>query len=437
MTYSVQIRIMNANLHNRRGTVEPQHSDHEIAAGQRYIPRSIEPILQRACREFPVVVLTGPRQSGKTTVLRRVLGASHDYVTLETPDARAAAASDPRGFLDGAGRPLVIDEVQNAPQLLEYIKERVDVARDRPGQYVLSGSQNLLLLSQVSESLAGMALPLRLLPLSLRELDGSPQRPLAWEVGRGDQGHATTLPQTWSRIVRGCYPELAAQPDRDSTWWHAAYVETYLERDVRTVRQVGDLVQFQAFMRGLAARNGTLLNLSALGRDLGLTDNTVKAWLSVLEASQQIVLLRPYFANIGRRLVKTPKVYFLDTGTVCYLVGLSDVAHASRGPMAGTLMESLVLGELVKTYRNRGVQPRISFWRTARGEEVDFVVETADGLVPLEVKTSTTPLPRMATGIRTMRAVLRGEAQPGYVVHPGDSRLPLGGGDRALPLMSL
>jgi len=428
--------------------METQHSDREVAAGQRYITRSIEPTLQRACREFPVVVLTGPRQSGRTTVLRRVLGATHGYVTLETPDARAAAASDPRGFLDGAGRPLVIDEMHNAPQLLEYIKERVDVARDRPGQYVLSGSQNLLLLSQVSESLAGMALPLRLLPLSLRELEGAPQRPLAWEVGHDDEEPperagepeavpAAALPQTWSRILRGGYPELAAQPDRDPGWWHAAYVETYLERDVRTVRQVGDLVQFQAFMRALAARNGTLLNLSELGRDLGLTDNTVKAWLSVLEASQQVVLLRPYYANIGRRLVKTPKVYFLDTGTVCYLVGLGDAAHASRGPMAGTLLESLVLGELVKTYRNRGVQPRISFWRTGRGEEVDFVVETADGLVPLEVKTSATPLPRMAAGMRAMRAALGGGARPGYVVHPGDSRLPLGEGDRALPLAML
>jgi len=215
-------------------------------------------------------------------------------------------------------------------------------------------------------------------------------------------------------------------------------VQTYLERDVRTLRQVGDLTQFQLFLRALAARSGQLLNLSDLGRDLGVATNTAKAWLAVLEATHQVIVLRPYFANIGKRLVKTPKVYLADTGTLCHLVGLRDPGHAAAGPMSGALFETAVLGEIVRTLAHRGEEPRVYFWRTSAGDEVDILVETADStLVPVEVKVSSTPRPEMARGIRALRDALGERVAGGYVVHAGDARLPLGSGTMALPFGEL
>ena len=225
------------------------------------------------------------------------------------------------------------------------------------------------------------------------------------------------------------YPELVAHPRRDAHLWQASYVQTYLERDLRTVRQVGSLSQFQDFLRILAARSGQLLNLSDVSRDLGLAVNTAKAWLSVLEATYQVIVLRPYFANIAKRLVKTPKVYFTDVGTLCYLAGLKDPEHAASGPMGGALMETAVLSEIIKALTHRGIQPQVSFWRTLAGTEVDFVVETAEGLVPIEVKLSATPRPAMASSIKRFRADLADRALPGYVVH----RVLLGPGDVVLP----
>ena len=408
------------------------------AATTRYIERSLEPVLKQAAREFPVVVLTGPRQSGKTTLLKHLFDGRYAYVSLEPPDVRASAVSDPRGFLDMYPPPAIFDEVQYAPELLPYVKERVDAHRDKAGQYLLTGSQNLLLLERVSESLAGRAAILRLLPLSFREIAGAPLAPFPWESGPAHAKRSTlSTRDLWENLLRGGYPEPVANPRRDISLWHASYAQTYLERDVRSLRQIGDLTQFQSLLRALAARNAQLLSLTDLSRELGITVNTVKAWLSVLEATFQIIVMRPYFANIGKRLVKTPKVYFADTGTLCYLAGLKTAEHAAAGPMGGSILETAVVSEIFKSYWNRGVEPPVWFWRTSTGTEVDVVVESEGRLVPVEVKLSATPVPGMARGIETFRRDLGDRAAKGYVVHPGDVWLPLGPDATALPLADL
>lgn len=402
-----------------------------------FIPRSLGTVLRKAADEFPAVVLVGPRQSGKTTLLRNIFGSQYQIISLEPPDVRLAAQSDPRGFLNLYPAPIVFDEIQYAPGLLPYIKEKIDANRSKAGQFILTGSQNLLLMSQVTESLAGRAAVLKLMPLTLREINRMSEKNLPWEISQSSIPPVSTLGEVWGKILRGSYPELSINPTRDAHLWQASYIQTYLERDVRNLRNLGDLTQFQVFLRALAARSAQILNLSELARDVGVAVNTAKDWISILEASFQIFILRPYYVNIGKRLIKAPKVYFVDTGLLCYLVGLRDVSHAAAGPMGGTLFENLVVSDLYKTYLHRGEEPALYYWRTVAGSEVDLVIDTQSGLIPIEIKLSETPRPEMAKEIRAFQQDFKEKNLPGYVIYPGNMVLPLGQGVSSLPLSNL
>ena len=402
-----------------------------------YIDRSLEPVVRKAAREYSAVVLTGPMQSGKTTLLRHLFRETHRYVSLEPPDVRAAATDDPRSFLELNLPPVILDEVEYVPGLMPYIKERIDKSMGKTGQYLLTGYRNLLLSENITESLGRRAAILQLLPLSYREIAKTPQANFPWETGARSGRHNFVFRDLWESFLKGGYPEIAANPRRDAACWHASYVQTWLERDLRSLRQIGDLTQFHRFLRALAARSAQLLNITDLARDLGLAVNTVKAWISVLEATCQIFILRPYFRNVGKRLVKTPKVYFADVGTLCYLVGLKDAEHAMSGPMGSAIFETAVVGEIMRRLSGRGERPHLYFWRTSTGVEVDLIVETAGKLIPIEIKMSATPDRSMARNIVSLRKDLYGRSEKGFVVHPGDVTLTLVPDAVALPFADL
>jgi len=286
----------------------------------------------------------------------------------------------------------------------------------------------------VTESLAGRAAILKLLPLSRWELSKTPTRSLPWENPSSTALPTQSSEELWMQILRGFYPEIASDPGRDARLWQASYVQTYLERDLRNLRSIGNLTHFQIFLRALAARSAQILNLSQLARDVAVSVNTAKDWLSILEASFQIFILRPYYANIGKRLIKSPKVYFTDTGLLCYLVGLRDIEHAMAGPMGGAIFENFVVAELLKIFLHRGEEPNLYFWRTAEGSEVDVVVDTQGQLIPIEIKQSETPHARMAKEIASSQQTFKSKAGKGYVLYPGSLVLPLEKDVTAFPL---
>lgn len=334
------------------------------------IPRTAHATLLALSRLYPIVAMTGPRQSGKTTLVRAAF-AEKPYASLEEPDVREYASEDPRGFLaqfpDGA----VLDEVQRTPAILSYLQGIVDTDR-RPGLFILTGSQQFGLLSGVTQSLAGRVGLLQLLPFSLDELSAARPPPSLEDLLFGG-----LYPPVWDR---GVPPHV----------WYADYTATYLERDVRQMVNVRDLAAFQRLLRMCATRTGQAVNLSALASDCGITHGTASAWLSVLEASHLVLRLPPHFRNLGKRLVKTPKLYFLDTGLAAWLAGVRSAADLRYGPLRGPLFETWVVAEAVKRIKHRLLPLQAYFWRDSGGNEIDLLVERGARLIPLECKAGAT-----------------------------------------------
>ncbi|MEA3420880.1 MAG: ATP-binding protein [Acidobacteriota bacterium] len=361
------------------------------------IPRTLESTVKRAMKTFPAVLITGPRQSGKTTLLTERFSGSHRFISLENPDIRARVLDDPIGFLKENPPPVILDEIQYCPEFLHYVKSAIDDDRT-PGQWLLSGSQSFSLMQGVTQSLSGRIAVLSLLPFSLGESQG---------FGHRDQGiddilenifldsaeantQAITL-DDW--LLRGSYPEIRSNKDVDRNLWCASYIQTYLERDVRQIANIGDLNTFNRFLRLCAARTGQILNMSELSRDVGVSVPTIKKWISVLEASYQIYLLPPYFNNFGKRIIKSPKLYFIDTGVATFLLGLHTPEPTLHGPLIGQLFETMVVSEWVKAFYHRGERPELYYWRSKEGTEVDLIVNRNGQLYPIEIKSTSTLLP--------------------------------------------
>jgi len=384
------------------------------------IRRTIETTLREVAGQYPVVTLTGPRQSGKTTLVRAIF-KDHEYASLEDPEVRGFALEDPRGFLAQFSGPVVLDEAQRAPDLFSYIQTIVD-REDSPGLFILSGSQNFLLLKSISQSLAGRCAVLHLLPFSLSELERRPPLPLA-TIGRELPAAAgpSSRFEVMATLHQGFYPRIHDK-SLDPGRWLSSYFQTYVERDVREIVNVGDLESFGRFVRLCAGRNGQLLNLTSLANDCGVTHTTARRWISILEASFLITLLRPHHRNFGKRLIKAPKLYFLDTGLLCYLLRIRSPEdlrlHASRG----AVFESFVLSELLKNYLHRGLESDLYFWRDATGHEVDILIEQAQELIAVEIKSAQTIASDFFAGLNYWQKLLGDRDAPAALVYAGDQR---------------
>ncbi len=360
----------------------------------RYLRRELEPQVLKAARSFSAVILTGPRRAGKTWLLRHLLPEAAYYL-LEDPTVVARLRADPHGFLDEIRTPVILDEVQNVPEVFALVRARIDARPRRTGQWFLTGSQEAPLIRGVTESMAGRAAVLQLLPFSTRE-------------------HRRVAP------LRGGYPEAVARPTTAPLWF-ASYVQTYLERDVRAVTAVKDLATFRRFLALVASRHGRVLNRTDLAAPLGVSVPTITQWLSVLETTAQILVVPPFYENFGKRLIKSPKVYVADSGLACHLLGIDTAAELAKSPFAGVLFEGFIASEIVKTQVNNGRRRELYYFRDQQGLEVDFLVPGRRGMVTLvECKAARTVTPAMAAPMQRLAEAMRktrGVAVGAVLVH--------------------
>lgn len=368
--------------------------------------RAIEARLRATAQSFRVVTLLGPRQSGKTTLVRAVF-PEKEYVNLEDLDIRAQAMEDPRAFLGRYPDGAILDEIQNLPQLQSYIQVIVD-ERPQKGMFILTGSHQLALHEAVGQSLAGRTAILDLLPMSVKELHN---------VGK-------TL-SVDEALLWGGYPQVFCEPESQRLTIFRSYLRTYVERDIRSLLQVQNLNLFQKFLKLLAGRIGQLCNFQSLANDVGVSAHTVQHWVSILEASFVVMRLQPYYENFGKRVMKTPKLYFLDVGLAAFLLGIETQLQLSRDPLRGQLFENLIFLELVKERLSQGLDPHLYFYRDHKGNEVDFIFQEGRQLIPIECKAAQTFHSDFLKGAKHFTQVAEGRCPRGYVVYAGSQRQKL------------
>lgn len=361
--------------------------------------RELEAELLQAAASYPVVTITGPRQSGKTTLTKLAFPAK-PYINLEAPDTRERVLTDPRGFLDSLPNGAILDEIQRAPELLSYVQVRVDQSEQK-GLFIITGSHQLQVHQAISQSLAGRTALLTLLPMNLTELH--------------EAGFDLSINEA---LFRGGYPRIF-KDQLDPLKAYRNYFQTYVERDLRELIQVKDLAQFQKFMRLAAGRIGQLLNLESLANEVGVSSNTIKAWISILEASFIIIRIQPYFENFGKRFIKAPKLYFTDVGLACYLLGIETASQIERDPLRGNLFENLILLELMKCRLNRGLDPELYYLRDTHNHEIDFIHQSGRELVAIEVKSASTFNASFMDNLRYFQDIFKERMKKSYIAYGG------------------
>lgn len=401
-----------------------------------YIARHIEKTIEKSFAAFPAVLITGPRQVGKSTLLLNRF-KNIPNVTLDNPLQLLSLRQDSVEFFKLHGSPLILDEVQRAPECFSVLKYMIDSDR-RAGMYILTGSQKYALMKGVSESLAGRIGIIDMLGLSDREIYEDPfDRPFLptsdYLLERRPK-MAPSIQNLWERIHRGSMPELYSNENMDWEQYYAAYVDTYIERDVKQLGSVGDTLAFTQFMTALASRTGELLNAASLARDVGVDSKTVKRWLSILQASNIICLLQPFYLNINKRIIKTPKVYFTDTGLVCYLCRWLTPETLANGAMAGSIYETFIVSEILKSYYNAGKEPDLYFFRNTDGQEVDLLFYRDGKLYPIEIKKTSSPNVKDAKHFGTLSTFFPSlEVSEGGIICNAEDLLPLGQNLKIIP----
>ncbi len=382
------------------------------------IPRNIEYSIQKYMLQYPVIAIVGPRQSGKTTLAKKLF-ENYQYVSLESLDNRERANSDPRGFLEDCGENVILDEIQRVPSLFSYLQEYVD-RNPKPARYILTGSHQFLLMEQISQSLAGRIITFKLFPFTVNEIYCRFQDKTLSDIYKPKGNQCRPPTDTEEIMLKGMYPRIHDK-NLEPRQWIENYIETYIEKDVRSIIQIGNLRTFENFLRITAAYSGQLLNYAAISNRIGVSQPTIKKWLSILEASGIVFFLPPHYRNYSKRIVKTPKIFFTDSAVLCYLLSIKNTDQLKANPLYGSIFETFIIAEYYKRIYHTGEKPPLSFWRDKTGNEIDLLIEDGLKTIPVEIKSSKTFSFSFTENIRKWLLLKGNNAAEGYILYNGDT----------------